>query len=28
VASGATAEVRGGFKDLEDSFLSLIEAAG
>jgi len=28
VASGATAEVRGAFKDLEDSFLSLVEAAG
>ena len=28
VASGATAEVRGGFKDLEDSFLSLVGAAG
>jgi sodium transport system ATP-binding protein len=27
VASGATAEVRGGFQDLEDSFLSLVEAA-
>ncbi len=28
VASGATADVRGGFKDLEESFLSLVEAAG
>ncbi len=28
VASGATAEVRGSFHDLEDSFLSLVEAAG
>ena len=27
VASGSTAEVRGGFQDLEDSFLSLVEAA-
>jgi sodium transport system ATP-binding protein len=27
VASGTTAEVRGGFHDLEDSFLSLVEAA-
>ena len=28
VASGSTAEVRGRFDDLEDSFLSLVEAAG
>ena len=28
VAGGATADVRGQFKDLEDSFLSLIAAAG
>jgi sodium transport system ATP-binding protein len=27
VASGTTAEVRGGYQDLEDSFLSLVEAA-
>jgi ABC-type Na+ transport system ATPase subunit NatA len=28
VASGATEEVRGSHQDLEDSFLSLVEAAG
>ena len=28
VANGSTAEVRGDHKDLEDSFLSLVEAAG
>jgi sodium transport system ATP-binding protein len=27
VASGTTAEVRGGFQELEDSFLSLVESA-
>src|SRR5207302_500067 len=27
VASGTTSEVRGGYQDLEDSFLSLVEAA-
>jgi sodium transport system ATP-binding protein len=27
VASGPTADVRGGFQDLEDSFLSLVEAS-
>jgi len=28
VASGSTAQVRGSYKDLEDSFLALVEAAG
>jgi sodium transport system ATP-binding protein len=28
VASGSTTQVRGGYQDLEDSFLALVEAAG
>jgi ABC-type multidrug transport system ATPase subunit len=27
VASGSTAQVRGSYQDLEDSFLALVEAA-